>query len=221
MLKTPNQPTLELASHELWAVIAIENKGAEEYLLYTGSIFHPVVKTQPNDCCRHHNLRETLGAKFCPFRNPLPQPWSFCGRLFCTNPVCCGHHLSTLEVPAWGTSPSSAIESHYKIFFLSVLHSSHTGTHLLKFVSKMGIPVRTHLVHTRWVQQSSWQSSLFPTQSPSFFLNQFWKCNSICQESCPLPRTNHKSISNWHHYLFIQKEQGALNGPQSSIYPKT
>lgn len=106
MLKTPNKPTLELATHGLCTVIAIEYKWAEEYLLYTGSTFHPVVKTQPNGCCRHHNLREALWAKFCPFRNPLQQLWNFCGRLFCTNPVCWEHPLSTLEVPAWWASPS-------------------------------------------------------------------------------------------------------------------
>lgn len=130
------------------------------------------------------------------------------------------HHLSTLGVPAWWASPSSSTESHYKVFFLTQLSHWHLWPHLLKYISKLVIPIYTLLVHMWWVQQSSWQSSLLLTQSILFFLNQFWKCNSICQENCPLPRANHKNISNWHHYLLIQKEQGSTKWPTNQHLSK-
>lgn len=49
-------------------------------------------------------------------------------------------------------------------------------------------------------------------------LNQFWKCNSISQASSPLAGT---MVTNCHHYLFVRREQGTLDDPQLSIYPKT
>lgn len=52
------------ATHRLCTVIAIEYNWAEDYLLYTYSIFHTVLQTWSHDCCRYPNLREMLQAKF-------------------------------------------------------------------------------------------------------------------------------------------------------------
>lgn len=136
MLKTPNQSTLELASRRLCAVIATEYKWAEEYWLYTGSIFHPVVKTQSNDCCRHHSLRETLRVKFCPFRIPLPQL-----KLLWLSVL----HNTTSAL--WESQPGEHLHHHplraITRFF------SYTALTLAPLApsSKMGIPIHTHLVH--------------------------------------------------------------------------
>lgn len=182
MVKTPNQPTLKLASHGLCAVIAIEYKWAEEYLLYTHSIFHSVVETEPNDCCRHHNLREILRAKFYPFRNPCPQPWKFCGQRFCTNPVCWVSHLSTGS--ALDSQPGEHLHHHplraimrFFSFNLTQLCLSHwhLWPHLLKYVLKTGTPVCTHLAHTWWVQQELLTDLPAPNTEPPLLFKSILK----------------------------------------------
>lgn len=146
-------------------VIAIKYKWAEDYLLHTYSIFHTVVDTQPHDCCRRHNLKEIVWAKFCPFRNPLWQEWNFCGNLFCTKPAWFAGYTTSMP---WKSQPGkhlpsctllSPIESHYDLFGFDVTQLSlshwHFWLYLLNMVPvlQMWTPVHTHLVCTWWAQQ--------------------------------------------------------------------
>lgn len=199
------------------------NTSGQRSICFTHTAFFTLVKTQPNDCCRHRNLREILWAKFCPFRNPLPHLWNFCGHLFCASPVWWVNHLSALEVPAWWASPSST-ESHYEIFFFQSYTALTFTLAPLAPPSKICLENGNscpHMLGPHMVSSAgARQSSLLPTQSLPFSLNHFWKCNSICQASCLLARTNHKK-SQAGTITFLLKEQGTLNGPQTNIYPKT
>lgn len=152
-------------SHSGFAQSLLSNTSGQRTIYFIHTAFFTVVNTQPHDCCRRHNLKEIVRAKFCPFRNPLRHEWNFCGNLFCTKPAWFAGYTTSMP---WKSQPGkhlpsctllSPIESHYDLFGFDVTQLSlshwHFWLYLLNMVPglQMWTPVHTHLVCTWWAQQ--------------------------------------------------------------------
>lgn len=142
---------------------------------------------------------EILWAKSCPFRNPLPQAWNFCGHLFCTKPASFAGYPTS---PPWKSQPgkhlpsctlTSSTEGHYDFIYLFRSYTALTFTlALLALASKTQFQsckcelLSTHTLSTCNEFARALDSGLpccHPSQRLPFSLNQFWKLNSISQQA--------------------------------------